>query len=259
MQESIALKLDEGFTVTFGRTHGDLSKWLLEPKPHLAERFGFAKELLAIYSRHKRTDARVLTAIENIARDPEFKHRIDRAVVLLIHSGDPDETRTLLREKLDWIIVPIHVTDLLASHRGDLFLRSQIAAAIGAIDLFAMSSPITDDKYFFGRDDLVQQLITRSVEQNESSGLFGLRKTGKTSVLFALKRRLASTDSVVEYLDCQNPGIHAARWWEVLTAISGRLLSSLRERKRTTTLRSPYSANNAGSLFLIDIRSLLAN
>jgi len=258
-ERELALRLDEGFIVTFGRAHGELSKWLAEPKSHLTERFGFAKELLVIYSRHPKTDARVLTAIENIARDPEFKHRIDRAVVLLIHGGDSNETQALLRERLDWIIVPIAIKDLANPQRGDLFLRARIAEAIGNVDLFAMSSPITDDKYFFGRDDLVQHLITRSAERGESTGLFGLRKTGKTSVLFALKRRLLGTGVLVEYVDCQNPGIHAARWWEVLEALVGRCLNVLRnEHRRTARLSVEYTQTNAGNRFLTDVRSLVA-
>jgi hypothetical protein len=257
-ERELAMLLDEGFIVTFGRPHGDLSKWLAEPKAHLQERFGFAKELLVIYSSHPKTDARVLTAIENISRDPEFKHRIDRAVVLLIHGGAPEETQRLLRERLDWIIVPITVAELQNPRRGDLFLRSTIAEAIGNVDLFAMSSPITNDKYFFGRDDLVQRLIIQSVERSESSGIFGLRKTGKTSVLFAVKRRLSPSDTLVEYIDCQNPGVHGARWWVVLEEICTRCLSVLRqERNRTTRLRGDYTEVNAGSRFLADIRGLL--
>lgn len=164
-ERELAHRLSEGFDVTFGRTHGELSKWLADPLPHMRERFGFAKEVLVIYSRHRRTDARVFSAIENISRDSEFRHRIDRAIVMLIHCGDIDETQALLREKLDWIIVSIHVQELMNPNRGNLFLRSRIADSIGSFDLFGMSSPITDEKYFFGRDDVVQNLIIRSVER----------------------------------------------------------------------------------------------
>src|SRR4051812_6412683 len=104
-ERELALRLDEGFDVTYGESWGDLSMWLLEPKVHMRERFGFAKELLSVYSKHRRTDARVLTAVENISRAPEFKHRMERAIVLLIHQGDAEETRLLLQEHPDWIIV----------------------------------------------------------------------------------------------------------------------------------------------------------
>jgi hypothetical protein len=259
VEAELAQRLDEGFVVTFGRSHGDLAMWLAEPKAHMCERFGFAKELLVVYSKHPKTDARVLTAIENIARAPEFRHRIDRTVVLLIHSGDNGEVEALLREHLDWVVVPISSKDISNPHRGNLYLRSEIARRVGSVDLFGMTSPITDDKYFFGRSELVQQLGVRLIERGENGGLFGLRKTGKTSVLFALKRRLAEQPVMLEYVDCQNPGIHAARWWHVLQNLVERCVSSLRtERKRTSRVSGPYDESTAGTRFLTDIRNIIS-
>ncbi len=256
-ERELANRLDEGFDVTYGRTWGDLAMWLSEPKSHMRERFGFAKELLVIYSKHHRTDARVLTAIENISRTPDFKHRMERAIVLLIHQGDQEETRQLLQEHPDWIVVPIPASELNHPERGDLFLRSRIADTIGTLDLFGMSSPITSDRYFFGRNDLVQQLIVRLIERGENAGLFGLRKTGKTSVLYAVSRRLEDQPILAEYIDCQNPGIHAARWWQVLERIVERCATSLQEHHKRSVSTSEYNERDAGDLFLRDIRTLL--
>jgi len=257
-ERDLALRLDEGFEVTYGRSHGELSMWLAEPKNHLKTRFGFAKELLVIYSPHAKTDARVLTAIENISRYPDFRHRIDRAVVLLLHAGERKETEALFRENLDWIIVPIGTEELNDPQRGSLFLRSRLAETIGLVDLFGMSNAITDDKYFFGRNDLVQTLSTRTVERQENAGLFGLRKTGKTSILFALQRRLQDASLLVEYIDCQNPGIHAARWWEVLENITQRCFDALERRhNRPAQPAGRYEQRTAGNMFLRDIRGML--
>ena len=258
-ERELATRLDEGFDVTYGHSWGDLAMWLSEPKSHMRERFGFVKELLAIYSKHIRTDARVLTAIENISRTPEFKHRMERAIVLLVHHGDPDETRQLLQEHPDWIIVPVAATELTNPERGTLFLRARIADTIGTLDLFGMSSPITSDRYFFGRNDLVQQLITRLIDRGENAGLFGLRKTGKTSVLYAVSRRLQDQPILTEYIDCQNPGIHAARWWQVLESIAERCADSLKRDHKRTVATSRYDERNAGNLFLKDVRALLTD
>ena len=122
-----------------------------------------------------------------------------------------------------------------------------------------MSSPITSDRYFFGRNDLVQQLIVRLIDRHENAGLFGLRKTGKTSVLFAMSRRLEDQPILTEYIDCQNPGIHAARWWEVLETITERCADSLKRNHRRTVVTSRYDERNAGNLFLRDLRTLLAD
>ena len=184
---------------------------------------------------------------------------MERAIVLLVHNGDPEETRHLLQEHPDWIIVPLAFSELRNSARGALFLRARIAETIGTLDLFGMLSPITSDRYFFGRNDLVQQLIVRLIERGENAGLFGLRKTGKTSVLYALSRRLEDRPILTEYIDCQNPGIHAARWWQVLETLSERCADSVkRDRKRTVTT-SRYDERNAGNLFLKDVRALLTD
>ena len=259
MERDLASRLDEGFDVTYGRSWDDLGMWLSEPKPHMRERFGFAKELLTIYSRHMRTDARVLTTIENISRASQFRHRMERAIVLLIHRGNRDDTRQLLQEHPDWIIVPIAADELTSTERGNLFLRARIADTIGTLDLFGMSSPITSDRYFFGRNDLVQQLIVRLLERGENAGLFGLRKTGKTSVLFAIDRRLTGQPILTEYIDCQNPGIHASRWWHVLETIAERCADSLKRSHKRSVKTSRYSERNAGNLFLKDVRALLAD
>lgn len=258
-ERDLAIRLDEGFDVTYGHTWGGLAMWLSEPKPHMKERFGFAKELLTIYSKHMRTDARVLTSIENISRTPEFKHRMERAIVLLVHRGDAEQTRQLLQEHPDWIIVPIAANELMNPERGSLFVRARIADTIGTLDLFGMTSPITSDRYFFGRNDLVQQLIVRMIDRGENAGLFGLRKTGKTSVLFAISRRLEDRPILAEYIDCQNPGIHAARWWQVLESIAERCADSLKRNRKRTVAISSYDERNAGNLFLKDIRALLAD
>lgn len=156
VQRELALRLDEAFEVTFGKMHGDLGIWLADPTIRTRERFGLQKEVLIIYSGFPTTDARVLTAIENISRSPDFKHRIDRVLVLVIHSGNPLEAEDLARSDPERVLVPISAQDLLDGSRGTTFIRSRLASTLGAVDLFGMSSPLTSDKYFFGRTELVQ-------------------------------------------------------------------------------------------------------
>lgn len=87
-----------------------------------------------------------------------------------------------------------------------------------------------------------------------------MRKTGKTSVLFAMQRRLNAQSVLVEYVDCQNPGIHSARWWEVLDGIAERCRDGLHRQQRRTAQRSgDYTQANAGNRFLADMRSLLSD
>lgn len=257
-ERDLASRLGEAFDITFRNTRGGLSYWFAEPNSVTRERFGLQKEVLVIYSPFTKTDARVLTAIENIVRAPEFKHRLEKVVFILVHCGAPEETNDLLGSSEDRIIVPILEDELLDPNRGSLFVRMKLVEAIGGIDLFGMTSPITSDKYFFGRSELVQAIVNRTTVSRENSGVFGLRKTGKTSVLRAIQRRLDTHPLLSEYIECSNPGIHAARWWEVLENLIERCSATLkRDFRCTAPITGNYTQSNAGSRFGSDVRAIL--
>ncbi|TWB43204.1 AAA domain-containing protein [Nitrospirillum pindoramense] len=222
------------------------------------QRFGLQQEVLILYSPQNKSDARILTAIEQISRSPDFKHRIDKVLFLLIHNGDQNDTNTLTESDSDRVIINLTPHEILDPHRGSFFLRSKISTRFGKIDLFGMSSPIGNDQYFFGRDTLVQDIIQNCTVKNQSAGLFGLRKTGKTSVLQAILRRLEAQGILCDYIDCQSPGIHAARWWQALQNIVERLNSKLSERhKRSAKLNLDYNQANCGTRFSSDISIIL--
>ncbi|UQY36056.1 hypothetical protein K8U54_06110 [Pseudomonas fulva] len=225
-QQKLANALNEAFDITFGNQHGGQYMWLCAAKKSVGERFGLQKEVILLYSPHSKTDARTLTNLENISKSPDFRHRVDKVVALIIHEGDSEATADLLKQTNDWIIVAIQAEELKNPQRGDFFIRSRLAERIGTFDLFGMSSPIKNDKYFYGRDPLVQEVVQR-ISRRENSGIFGLRKTGKTSVLYALQRRLAGKDYLVEYIDCHGPGIYGMRWWQLLQELSYRLCQSM--------------------------------
>jgi AAA-like domain len=253
-QLPLASALDEAFDVTFGNQHGGHFFWICEPKPQVAERFGLQKEVVALYSPHQKTDARTLTQLENLAFSLDFRHRVDKVVALIVHEGDRESSAELLKQANDWVIISIHADELRSTDRGAFFLRSRLAERIGTFDLFGMSSPIKQDKYFYGRDPVVQEIGQRIIVRKESSGIFGLRKTGKTSILFALKRRLAAKNILIEYIDCQGPGIYGSRWWQLLQELSTRISLSLSEqlgRKiRDEGLYDRESAPNSFNRFL---------
>lgn len=257
-QNSLAEKLDEGFEITFGASQGEKAFWLAAPKPHMQERFGLQNEVLVIYSPQRISDARILTSIEQISRGPDFRHRIDKVLVLVVHGAEKEPTDTLLASDSERVIIGITFDELNNPSRGSLFLRSRISERFGFIDLLGMSSPIGSDKYFFGRDSLVQELAQMTLSKNQNAGLFGLRKTGKTSVLQAVLRRITIQNSLCEYIDCHTPGLHAARWWQALENIVERLHSKLQsDFRRQANLALEYTQQNCGTRFSSDLKLLL--
>jgi hypothetical protein len=71
-----------------------------------------------------------------------------------------------------------------------------------------------------------------AIKRSENRGIFGLRKTGKTSLLYKLERMLNS-EGVAEvlYFDCKLPSIRKLRWFELLENISNELASRFNLRK----------------------------
>jgi hypothetical protein len=253
-QELLAAALDEGFEVTYGAHQFGQAFWLCQPKSFVAERFGLQREVIALYSPHPRADARVLTALENISRAPEFRHRVENVVALVIYEGDKESIEGFAVQSKDWVIVPLSAKELRDKGAQDFLIRSRLAATIGSFDLFGISSPIKHDKYFYGRDAIVQELVQRALTRKEQSGLFGLRKTGKTSVLFAIQRRLSEKGAIAEYVDCQSPGIYGSRWWAVLEELSRRMLDSAAKNGCPAPTEFSFDAAGAANSFIRTVK-----
>lgn len=257
-EKAVASNFDEAFDIVFGTVKDAMSLWIAQPSNKTKERFGFQKEVLTVYSPFSKTDARVLRLIDSALKSEEYKNRIEKVIFILVHNGDRKETSDLFANNVDRIIITMHADDMLDKHRGRFFLRNIISSYLGQFDLFGVSSPITSDKYFFGRDTLVQALLTRVHGSNQSAGLFGLRKTGKTSVLKALQRRTEASSSLVEYMDCANPGVHSCRWWQLLENIVWRLVDSCRlVYNKPISISPSYSKSSAGLRFSSDIKQIL--
>jgi hypothetical protein len=248
-ERDLARALGEAFDIEFGDKSGQLSYWFAKPQDHTRERFGLYREVLVIYSRHQQTDARVLAAISRITSNPVHRDRSEPVLAIVIHEGS-DADAIALDRQADRVLVIFRADELLHSARGSLFVRSRIAQQIGAVDLFGVSSPLQNDAYFFGRQSIVEQLATKTFVKVENSGVFGLRKTGKTSVLNALQRKGDGYSRLVLYQDCENPTLYRVRWWTFLE----RVASAALERVGLDGITSPYSEDSAGFRFASDLK-----
>ena len=260
----VARLLDEAFDITHASELEDLSYWMAQPTAIASERFGFQKEVAVIYSRHERTDARSLRLFKKLLTDRrlDLSDRVEPSVFLVIHNGDPDELGGLLQTFSDQVVVPFTATDIRAN-KGTNFIRRRLADTLGRLDPFGLSSPITADRDFFGRREFVQTLYSRTRAQRQNSGVFGLRKTGKTSVLFALRRRLEAEGIIATYIDCQSPGAHSGRWWQLLEYLIERIERSVQvlnpSMKRSATVHLEYTQANAAQRFAADVGALLGD
>jgi tetratricopeptide (TPR) repeat protein len=94
---------------------------------------------------------------------------------------------------------------------------------LGQGDLYDIHSPIADAATFFGRGQFINRLTTKII-QRENFGIFGLRKVGKTSLVFQLRENLPT--NLIAYVDLQS--ISSQRCEEIYF----RLIEALRREVR---------------------------
>ena len=116
-------------------------------------------------------------------------------------------------------------TATLREHGGDSWIvRTVLSDQLYQRDLFNHRLPINSDFFFFGREKLLFDLYN-AFKRSDNRGLFGLRKTGKTSVFFKLRRLVNSDGSgVFIYVDCKFPPHRTSRWYELLNRLAAQLI-----------------------------------
>lgn len=192
----------------------------------IRQRFGLSREILMTVGAYTEFQGRLLQAHldeldENRARlDPSFSivASPDRRV-----RGRVEQFLSQNRDALP--IAGLHVGAAWQPDRHELLeeLKSQFFAR----DLFASDAPLESDRLFYGRQSIVTLLLDRA-KQGQNTGLFGLRRMGKTSVLRAVARRgEAASISRSVYIDASDPDIYLPSWPEALQGIASRVAGEL--------------------------------
>lgn len=190
---------------------------VVEPTSIYEDLFNLNKEIAVVFSPYTSLQPRTLDVFEKISK--RFSAlRLEKICGVLV-SKDPDIENSLLNltksEPESQIIIPFRYNELKSDIDDKYFIRNRFRKYFYSRDLFAFESPLRKDIYFFGRNDLIQTIINR-YKSGENSGLFGLRKTGKTSVIYGIERSLNKEDVIPVVIDCQNTSFNQRRWFEAL-------------------------------------------
>jgi hypothetical protein len=238
-EEQLLRPFLSGFDVTWARRrHGhntQLSVYFLRPEAFMTEMFGFTQELMLVYSPFSSLEPRTLQASEQFLEDDPARGRVEKlTLILLTEAPNPEEwvKRYLVSNQESRVIVALSASELRAKGADSWYIRNKISDQLFARDLFDFRLPLERDTYFFGRDDLLLD-YRDAARRGENRGLFGLRKTGKTSFLFKLQRFLAAEGAQVLYYDCKSPSIRQLHWHELLDKV-GKDLGACLDRKFKT-------------------------
>nr|WP_321352309.1 ATP-binding protein [uncultured Methanoregula sp.] len=226
-EEEVLLKpFLDGFDITWGRrrkgVNTELSVYFLKPFPYIEESFGFSREIMLVYSDYKNIEPRAIQAAEHFITDMPATGRVENLNYFLISENKDVEAWTskyLSENPESRIIVPFYADDLRNAKGDAYFVRNVLTKHLYGRDLFDYRLPILSDYYFFGRKDIVADIYD-SINKNENKGVFGLRKTGKTSVLLKITRQIKENKiGEVFFFDCQSPSIKKLRWYELYEKI----------------------------------------
>jgi hypothetical protein len=150
---------------------------ILKPTNIYFDMFNLDKEIIVVFSDYETVQARTFDVFEHIAKR-QSSLRVDKICNILI-SADVNVEGSLAElvknEPETEILIPFSY-DELDKVVDPYFFRNRFRKYFYTRDLFAFEAPLKKDIYFFGRNNLIQELINR-LKSGENSGLFGLRKT----------------------------------------------------------------------------------
>lgn len=170
----------------------DLRRWWLNItlQSNVAEMFDAHLEIQLVYAEYAEVEPRLL---ELVQRRISTNARVDHGL-FMVASLDADVQRLLRRRRGEFAAIDLHLGDL-GSNAPDV--RHRMSEVLTAVDHYDMTTPVHNAAGFFGRVDELQQIIS-AIERGQSVGVFGLRKTGKTSLLnFVASRRRDAGRAVV--------------------------------------------------------------
>jgi len=226
----------DGFDVTWGRRrtakNTTLSVYFLRPERFMEETFGFTQEILLVYSAYPKMEARAIQAAEQFITDDPGKGRVEKLTYFIVSDMPKVEewVRSYMASNYESRIIVAFSSDELRASRGDQwYIRNRISSQLFSRDLFDFRLPLEKDTYFFGREDYLMD-YRDAARRGENRGIFGLRKTGKTSFIFKLERLLKEEETQIHYYDCKSPSIRQLNWHELMSHVADDVAKGLDKR-----------------------------
>ncbi len=229
--------------------------FLMKPTMRFSEMFNIEREIICVFSSYEHFEPRTLDAF-SVAEKSLSELRAESICKILISNDSDieDKINSLLKADPEQpIIVPFTYNELLIKH-DEHFVQNRFRKHFYSRNLFDFLSPLKSDLYFFGRSQLVQEIVNRH-RSSEHTGLFGLRKSGKTSIIYAVERTLSNTGQRFISIDCESPSIHKLRWNELLEKIVYLYHKTVQSKVKLDT-SSRYLEKTAADSFEEDIKKI---
>lgn len=255
-EQSVLKRLSNFFQLTnsgsvVSYNGADFYYLLVKPNNDFSNMFNVSRELVCILNRYNKFDARVLDVVDDVFN--KFpRNRVEKLCVVLISAG-ADVATEIKKIGVDDIEKPVFI--MFSYEQVKEFDYSEVVSKFSASffsrDIFALNAPLKNDLYFYGRSALIRSIVDRH-KNLEHTGLFGLRKSGKTSIVYGVQRSLALDKMDSIFFDCESPSVHSLRWFELLEKIIKEYYSVKKSRLKIN-YNSRYDEKNAAASFEEDM------
>lgn len=233
---------------------------LLKPTSLISEQFNLTREIIVVLSAYESFEPRSLDAIGKINEWISYKSplRLER-ICSVMASNDvliANKLKDILKTNSEemQMVIPFSFQEIMEKHVAlspadwREFVIQRFRDYFYERDLFSFRAPLKKDLYFFGRQNFVQELVNIHLS-HENAGVFGLRRSGKTSILYAMQRSLDRADKKWLWVDCES--IATMRWYHALYYIV--VSAYKRFDLEYEGLREDYDYEQAPALFESDM------
>lgn len=225
---------------------------LIKPVDFITQSFNLLREVIVVFSSYESFEPRSLDAIEKL-NIPNIRTEEICSIVVSRDSSVSEKVDAFLNSNRESrVIVPFTYAELSAAE-DQVFFLNRLREKFYSRDLFDIQNPLRRDLFFFGRKELVSSLVNKHLS-GENVGLFGLRKTGKTSIIFSVMRTLDRKQTVSVFVDCMT--LHMKRWNVALASIVEAAREESGIGKSKIHSLEQYTNEDAADLFLADIKSI---
>ncbi len=228
-----------------------------KPTREIAEQFHFSREVLVLITPSSHFMPRCLDFVDKLMGD--YQNRLDKLCVFIVSKDDQISEKVqgiILQDKESRIIVPFTYDELINNSDSSELQINRLKKSFYERDLFSYETPLKTDTYFFGRHEAIQSLYGK-YQTGQCGSLFGLRRIGKTSVIYAILRMMDVRDEPNVYLDCSETSCHMRRWNECLFFIVNDISKKYSLSKHIKlSIEEEYTEKNASICFERDIESI---
>ena len=162
---------------------------LVKPTETISQCFNIYREVVVVFSPYETFEPRSIDAIEYLNIQELRLEEICSIVISKDENVELKINRILKSNQESRIIIPFSYKELLEKVTDNEYIINKFRTHFYCRDLFGIQDPLKKDLYFFGRKELIHDIVNKHLI-GENSGVFGLRKTGKTSIIYGVQRAL---------------------------------------------------------------------